>query len=116
MNDEIFNLESRLAALKPRPVSPALEPAIARAALSPSHASVRFFWSAAASGAIAASLMIAMLVAQSNTNVHPVPLAEVAVKEPAGSAPLAILARADLRWGDDFGLAEDLSRPLRTRK
>lgn len=111
MNDEIFNLESRLAALKPRPVSPALEPAIARAALSPSHASVRFFWSAAASGAIAASLMIAMLIAQSNGNARPAPLAEVTVKVPAGSAPLAVLARADLRWGDDFGLTDNPLRP-----
>lgn len=111
MNDEISDLESRLAALKPRPVSPALEPAIAGAASRPSRRSVSFFWSAAASGAIAASMMIAMLVGQSNGNAHPAPLAEVAVKVPAGSAPLAVLARADLRWGDDFGLNDNTSRP-----
>lgn len=111
MNDEISDLETRLAALKLRTISPALEPAIVGAAQRPSHASVRFFWSAAASGAIAASLMVAMLVAQSNGNAHPAPLAEVAVKVPAGSAPLAVLARADVRWGDDFGLNDNPSRP-----
>ena len=111
MDDEIFNLESRLASLKPRPISSSLEPAIAQAANRPSRASVSFFWSATASGAIAASLIVAMLVTQSNSNVRPAPLGEVAVKVPAGSTPLAVLARADLRWGDDFYLNDPSSHP-----
>lgn len=111
MDDEIFNLESRLASLKPRPISPALGPAIARAAKRPSRASVSFFWSATAAGAIAASLIVAMLVTQMNGSAHPVPLAEVVVKVPAGSTPLAVLARADLRWGDDIVLNDRPSHP-----
>ena len=111
MDDEIFDLESRLAALKPRSVSSALEPAIARAAIHPSRGSVSFFWSMAASGAIAASLIVATLVGQSNRDARPAPLAEFVAKVPAGSAPLAVLARADVRWGDDFGLNDNPSRP-----
>ncbi|HEX5243585.1 MAG TPA: hypothetical protein VFW23_10030 [Tepidisphaeraceae bacterium] len=111
MDDEIFNLESRLASLKPRPISPSLEPAISRAAQRPSRASVSFFWSATATGAIAASLIVAMLVAQLNGSAHPAPLAEVVVKVPAGSTPLGVLARADLRWGDDFGLNDNPIHP-----
>jgi len=111
MNDEIFDLESRLAALKPRPVSSALEPAIARAAIRPSRGSVSFFWSVAASGAIAASLIVAMLMGRPGRDARAVPLAQVVAKVPAGSAPLAVLARADVRWGDDFGLNDNPSRP-----
>lgn len=111
MNDEIANLESRLASLKPRPISSTLEPAIARAAMRPNRASVSFFWSITTTGAIAASLIITMFAAQSNNDAHPAPLADVVVKVPTGSTPLAVLARADLRWGDDFGLTDNPSRP-----
>lgn len=111
MNDEIFNLESRLAALKPRPVSSALEPAIARVAMRPGRASVGFFWSMAASGAIAASMIVAMFVGQPGRSARPAPLAEVVAKVPSESAPLAVLARADVRWGDDFGLNVSPSHP-----
>ena len=109
MNDEISDLETRLAALKLRTISPALEPAIVRAASRPSRASVSFFWSAAASGAIAASLMITMLVSQSNGSARSAP-STLLVKVPDGSAPLAV-ARADLRWGDDLGVTDDPSHP-----
>lgn len=111
MNEEIFDLESRLAAMKPRPISSSLEPAIAQAVNRPSRASVRFFWSAAASGAIAASVIVAMPVVQSDGDSHRAALAQVVVKAPAGSAPLAVLARADVRWGDDFGLNDNPSHP-----
>ena len=111
MNDEVFDLESRLAALKPRRISLELELKVARAAKRPDRAAESFFWSVTATGTIDASLIVAMLVGQSNSNARPVPLAEVVARVPAGSAPLAVLARADVRWGDDFGLNDSPIRP-----
>ncbi|HSZ56859.1 MAG TPA: hypothetical protein VK797_14420 [Tepidisphaeraceae bacterium] len=102
-------LESRLGQLRPRAFSRSLEDRIATE-LDRKPASARgnrFFWSAVASGAMAASVIVAVLATQPTRRANAAP-AFIGRSNPN---PLTALARADRRWGDELKLASDWSQP-----
>ena len=103
------SLESRLGQLRPREVSQSLEDRVARE-LEGEPAVVRhdrFFWSAVASGAIAACVVAGVLVAEPPRR----PNAAAPIVDRSIPGPLTALARVDRRWGDELRLASDWSHP-----
>jgi len=119
MTESDDNLESRLASLRPRSISPSLETRIdeslhrssppGRAV--PSRASVSLFWTTVTGGAIAASTILVLLTSQSARPLRSADLTFAPENHQASSAILA-LAGADWRWGDDLNLNTNESRRL----
>lgn len=109
MTDSPDDLETRLAQLRPRPLDPVLESRVA-AALQldgdrPAELCVpgnRFFWSAVATGAIAACVIAGVFLSEP-APARPSAFAQSTGHSLASPGPEpAALARADWRWSDEF--------------
>jgi hypothetical protein len=113
MTEPPNNLESRMAALLPRPITPALESRISEASAppAPTRAARGFFWASVAGGALAASTILVLLTAQSAGPAHP-QSPGAAMSDPLQNAPsLTALASADWRWGDELYINDDRRHP-----
>ena len=110
MTEPADNLESRLSSLRPRPITQSLETRIADATTAPvpSRATVGFFWTTIAGGALAASTILVLLTTQ---NLSPASSRALGTAAPTPQNPNLALASVDWRWGDDLFLNE--SRRLR---
>ena len=111
MTEPNDNLESRLSSLRPRPVTPSLECRIARmtASPAPSRVALGLFWTAVSGGAVAASIILALLTTQ---NVRPVSGGSVALLGPPKPPSFTVLASVDWHWGDDLKIDFNESRRL----
>jgi hypothetical protein len=110
MNDRTNQLESRLSQLRPRPLSESLIRRVG-AELSRRPARVHrdgFFWCALAGGAIAASVIIAVLL---NEPRGVRAMGSISVAQGDANSSLTTLAQAGGQWGDELKLASDWSQP-----
>ena len=104
--------ESRLAQLRLRPLSATLESRVATglAEADRAHRGDRFLWSAIASGAIAACVIVGVLVTDSNAR-GPSRSSTLGNHSAHPGSSVTMLARADQRWGDELNLASNWSLP-----
>jgi len=116
MTEPNDNFESRLASLRPRAVTPALEAHISQVSTSPiinspapTRTAISLFWTTVAGGAIAASTILVLLVAQT---ARPPRTGGLAVDRSQKPTPILALASADWRWGDDLKINLNESRRL----
>lgn len=112
MNDRLNNLDARLARLRPRPISAALEDHIAEglAASGANRTDDRFLWSAIVSGALAACVVIALLINDATSGSR-FPRQRVIYESAMQDSTGPMLASADHRWGDELNAALNWSFP-----
>ena len=111
MNETDGNIESRLEALRPRPISPDLENRIARGTSRPvpTRAARGFFWTTVAGGALAASTILVLLI---NQAFAPAPDANFVSRGAShDSSAFTVVAQADWRWGDDLNFDDHRRTP-----
>src|SRR5690242_9133999 len=105
MSETPTELERRLSQLRPRELPASVERRIAVELTDvETRSKDRLFWSAVASGLLAACIIVGVLIREPSGPSMMSPIAQ-----PNDKPSLAIFARADGRWGDELKLASDWS-------